>query len=886
MLSAWAYGQTTFLAQTLAGTDDVRDGLPALQALLSHVEGIAVDAGNNLYIADADGHRLRKVTPGGIISTIAGNGHPGLLGDGGPAAGALLNTPYGVAVDGSGNIYLADLGNARIRRIAPDGTISTIAGGGGTPALQADGHPAIQASLAAPRNVTVDASGNVYFSDFVDHRVYQININGILLRVAGSGSPGSAGDNGPALLAQLNSPAGLAIDGTGALYIADSGNARIRRVVRGVITAVTSISGSRLPVGVPTGVAFDHDGSLYIADAGNGQVLKVTPALQASAIGMPARDVALDPAGNLLTCSGPYVYRKLRTSAVFTLAAGSGAFGFSGDGGPASKARLNVPSDVARGSLGDLYVADTGNHRVRRISPDMTISTIAGSGLPGSTGDNDRAVSAQLNRPSGVAADAAGNVYVADTGNHKVRRIDLAGNIYTVAGTGARGYSGDNGPAFSAQLDTPGGVALDSAGNLYIADTGNHAIRRVSPDGSIATVAGNGTRGSGGDGGPALSARLDSPSALCLDALGTMYIADTGNRRIRRVSAADSFGPGVITTFPAGGGVIWRSLRGVTVDAGSNVYVSDAADQRVYRVELTGRITTIAGDGLQGFNGESAAGLSLRLDTPAGLIVDPAGNIFVADSGNGRLRKLTPNIDLDLLPPPADTVAAVNAASLLPGAVAPGEIVSLFGAGFGPAAPLTPTPADALALPSQLGSTQVIVNGGAAPLLFAQQNQVNFQVPYSIGDTRSVDVQVVVGGVTRAKLTLPVADAAIGLFAAAAGAGQALAINEDGSANSEAAPVARGSIVTLFATGEGRVSPQPLDGGIAGYPSPAPVLPVSVRIGDYPAQVDFAQSAPGYAGLLQINARVPGGFAPAGVLPVIVKVGSSVSQPGVTIAVR
>jgi uncharacterized protein (TIGR03437 family) len=845
--------QSTYLVQTLAGSDDVLDGGPALSALFAHIEGVATDAQGNVFIADADGHRIRRITPGGIVSTIAGTGHAGYSGDGGPAITAQLNTPYGVAADSNGNVYIADLGNARVRRISRDGVISTIAGGGTTAPNQSDGRAATSIALNSPRNVAVDSYGNVFFSDFGGHRVFEIITGGIILRVAGTGQAGYSGDGGAALFAQLNSPAGLAVDSSGALYIADSANGRIRKLVRGLITTVGDSSPS-ISLGTPTGIAIDTDGNLWIADPGAAQVLRVTRLLQVMTVSQPARDAAVDAAGNVYTCSGPYVYRRTRAGAV-TIVAGSGAYAYSGDGGPAYKARMNAPSGIARDPAGVLYVADTGNHRIRKITPDGTIYTIAGAGAAGSSGDNGSASTAKLNAPLGVAADLAGNIYVADTGNHIVRRIDPAGIITTIAGTGEHGFSGDNGPGTRARLDTPSAVAVDVNGNVYIADTGNHVIRRVSTAGVIATIVGK-VRGFAGDGGDPLSASLDSPRAIALDAHGILYIADSGNRRIRRVSASTAAGSGLISTFPQPDANLWRLPRGVAVDDSGVVFVSDAADQRVFRIEANGRITAIAGDGIQGFNGEAAPGLSARLDTPMNIAVDPAGNLFAADSGNGRIRKLTPMIDLITAPPVDSSITVVNAASLRAGPIAPGEILSLFGTGLtvsdGPPA-----------------GTQVTFNGNASTLFFVQQNQINLLVPASLAGVRSAQIKVLVNGTVRGQATVEVVDAAPAIFTMANGTGQAAALNEDGTPNSPDRPAPRGTIVTLFATGNGGES-----------------VPVKLRIGDYAAELLYAQAAPGFAGLMQINARVPGGFAPAGLLSVVLQTGSAQSQPGVTLAIQ
>ncbi len=857
-----ASGQTAYLLQTLGGSDLVGDGGPATSALIAHAEGLAIDPFGGLYIADADGHRIRHLSSGGIISTVAGTGRPGFSGDAGPAIAAQLNTPYGIAADKLGNLYIADLGNARIRRVTRDGVITTIAGGGTLASALADGQLATAANLKAPRNITVDSYSNAYFTDFADHRVWQITPAGTLLRVAGTGSAAFSGDSGYALSGTLNSPAGIVVDSTGTLWIADSGNGRIRKVWRGIITTVGDTgkpgAASSIPLGVPTGVALDSDGSLLIADSGNAQVLRVTTLLQVTSVGQPARDVAVDAAGTVYSCSGSYVYMRIRSGTLSVLA-GSGNFSFWGDGGQATLARFNRPAATARDSAGSIYVADTGNHRVRRIAPDGVVFTVAGTGVAGPAGDGGPALSAQLSSPQGLSIDPAGNLWIADTGNHRIRRVDATGRIQTMAGTGLPGFSGDAGLAIRAQLNSPTGLAADSAGNIYVADSANHAVRLISPDGLITTAAGNANRGYSGDGGPPLAATLDSPQALAIHRDGTLFIADTGNRRIRRISTGTALGPGLITTYPANDNAVWHQPRGLAIDDSGRLFISDALDQHVYSIDASGRISTIAGDGLQGFIGDSSDALAGRLDSPGGLTLDPAGNLFLADTGNNRVRKLTPNSEV-IAPPPIEAGAAlVNAASLQPGPIAPGEIVSIFGAGLTAAGQ----------------SLQVLCDNLPATLLFTSAAQLNLQIPYEIGAGPSIGIQVLSGGVLRAQIVAGVAAAAPAFFTTANGVGQAIAVNEDGSLNSESHPAGRGSIVTFYATGEGRRSTSQL-----------PALSVEFNIGDYPADLLYAGAAPGFPGLMQINARVPSGFAASGILPVTLKVGSLASQPGVFIVVK
>jgi uncharacterized protein (TIGR03437 family) len=295
-----------------------------------------------------------------------------------------------------------------------------------------------------------------------------------------------------------------------------------------------------------------------------------------------------------------------------------------------------------------------------------------------------------------------------------------------------------------------------------------------------------------------------------------------------------------------------------------------------------GTIRTIAGNGSADFAGDAGPAISASLDAPSGLAVDAAGNIWIADTGNNRLRKLTPGpIAVEQI----QTPGVVNAASMLPGPVAPGEIVSIFGLGIGPITAAGGTLDASGVLATELAATKVLFNGILAPLFYAQDSQVNAQAPYEIAGAEMADVEVFFNGELRGKARVPVAPSAPGIFTLSAGTGMAVAFNENGALNSPVEPAHKASIVTLYATGVGLTRPAGADGKPATAPFPVPALPVTLMFGDYPAQILFAGEAPGYAGLLQINARVPGGFAPTGSVPVVVSIGNASSQPGVTIAV-
>jgi trimeric autotransporter adhesin len=334
---------------------------------------------------------------------------------------------------------------------------------------------------------------------------------------------------------------------------------------------------------------------------------------------------------------------------IISTVAGDGNKGYSGDGAAATLARLDTPAAITLNNNGDLYIVDTNNHRIRRVDPTGTITTVAGDGNPGFVGDGGSATAAQLNSPLGIAIDSAGHLYIADTENHCIRKIETSGTISTVAGDGNRGYSGDGGAATSAKLNEPMWVALDSAGNFYIADTGNNVIRKVDvATGNISTVAGDSSVGVAGDGGPATAAKLSHPTGLDIDAAGNFYIADSANHRIRKVDTT-----GNITTFAGegspgfvGDGKIataaqLNSPTQVRVDSSGQVYIADTANHRIRQVSPENIITTLAGDGNPGYSGDGGSPTAAKLNSPQDILRDNQGNFYIADSLNHLIRKIS-----------------------------------------------------------------------------------------------------------------------------------------------------------------------------------------------------------------------------------------------------
>ncbi len=591
---------------TIAGrTDNDGDNGAAGRARLGDPQGIALDKSGNLYIADSLNNRIRRVDTSGTITTVVGSGKRGFSGDGGPAVAAQLNWPFGVAVDGSGSLYIADYANQRIRRVDSSGIITTIAGNGGRGYGEDSGEPAIRVSLTWPYGVAVDTSGNVYIATTGDHRVFRLDISGFITTVAGTREAGFSGDGGPAVDAALDWTPAVALDGAGNVYIADGGNRRVRRVdTSGTITTVAG-SGEegyggdggpaiRAQLGVPVSLAVDAEGNLYISDSSERRIRRV------------------DATGNI------------------TNVAGIGESGYRGDGGPAVRAWLYDPFGIALDKPGNLYIADSGNRRVRRVDTSGIITTVAGSGEEGYGGDGGPAVEAQLGGAVRVAVDGSGTLYISDAQYHRIRRVNASGTITSVV----------------SETIQPQGLAVDGSGNLYIAQFTR--VLRLDTSGTVTTVAGTGELGFSGDGGAAVEARLNGLRDVAIDASGNLYIADSYNQRIRRVDTS-----GIITTVvgigpgidEGGSGLATEAVLntpgGVAVDRLGNLYIADTIKNRIKRVDTSGIISTIAGTGEEGFSGDGGPAVEADLYHPQGIAVDLSGNVYFADQGNHRVRMLT-----------------------------------------------------------------------------------------------------------------------------------------------------------------------------------------------------------------------------------------------------
>ena len=637
------------------------DGTLATLASFALPVAVAYDAKGDLYVSDSYNCRIRRINSVGVVSTYAGTGICGYGGDGGPATSAMLSYSYGAAFDGHGNLLVADTGNNRIRKITPAGMITTIAGNG-TFGYSGDGGAALEASLAAPGAVSADPRGNLYVADEANYVIRKVDSAGIIHTVAGNHTYGFSGDGGMATSAQISFVAGILADRSGNFYIADTGNKRVRKVDS-------------------TGRITTYAGNGSFGNTGSGG-----PATSAS-IGQP--EGLLLSGGKVHISTGGNIWDVTLTTQIITLVAGNsdGSVGFNGDGKSALSTAFSGPWGIAADSGGDLIVADSGNNRVRRISRSSQVVTTIGGGY---IGEGVRATEASLNASLGsashIAFDPTGNLYIADIANHRVRKVSSAGMITTIAGTGIGGYSGDGGPATAATLNFPAAVAVDSNGNIFIADSGNAVIRKVDSSGTITTfsnvvlygapafavdVAGNiyaadglwavwkivpdgsssivagiiGNLGYNGDGIPATQAWLSEPNGIAVDREGNLYISDCFNNRIRKVDTK-----GLISTIAGNGTAGFAGDGGpadaamvdftedVALDTRGNLYIADSFNSRIRVVSSSEIIQTMAGTGNFGYNGDNLPATQTNLEPTALAIRN--GTVYISDGASFRVRKI------------------------------------------------------------------------------------------------------------------------------------------------------------------------------------------------------------------------------------------------------
>ncbi len=642
---------TTFAGQPgVAGTND---GLGSA-AQFSNPNELAMDSAGNIYVADEGNETIRRITPAGMVSTLAGN--PGIAGNSnGIGSAALFRTPSGVAVDSAGNVYVADWGNDMIRKLAPSGTnwvVSTLAGLAGTTG-SADGTNT-GARFYEPNDIAVDGASNLYVSDYLNNsirRIEPVGTNWVVTTIGGL--PGVYGTNdGTGSAARFDEPAGLAVDVNGVLYVADPSSDTIRKgYLPPFITASpaseTVAAGYNLTLSVTAG----GTGPLSYQWLFDGTNLNGATSSELTVSNVQQIDagdyqvIVSSPYGSI-TNAAPAILVVEPALAVYTFA---GLPGTNGAGsGVGTNAQFYYPTTLAMDASENLYIADADNNEIRYMTPAGVVSVLAG--LAGVSGTNDGVGSAaRFSGPNGVAVDGSGHVFVADTGNNTIREIMLVGTNWVVSTiAGSAGLTGTNdGAGHAARFNTTKGVAVDSGGNVYVADQINNTIRKLVPSGTnwtVSTLAGSPTV-SGSANGTGAAARFNSPRNVATDAASNVYVADWNNYTVRKVTPA-----GVVSTLAGlagnagsadgiGGAARFYSPHGMAVDKATNVYVADFYNSTIRKITPAGVVTTVAG--LPGSPGSvDGIGISAQLNDPCSLCCDKAGsNFFIADTSNHAIRK-------------------------------------------------------------------------------------------------------------------------------------------------------------------------------------------------------------------------------------------------------
>lgn len=652
------------LAGNVGGSGNL-DG-SGMTARFNRPMGVVVDANNTTYVSDTLNHTIRKIDPSGVVSTFAGaSGIAGV--QDGPVQSARFHNPIGLALDGVGNLFVADSVNNTIRKITPDGVVSTLAGTPGVPPSGVDGQgPA--ARFYAPTGLVIDSSGNLFVADTYMSTIRKVTPSGVVTTLAGqAGVSGSLDGLGTA--AQFNQPCGLALDGIGNLFVADCAAQIIRKIdstgrvstiagTPGVMGLADGI-GSSAQFFAPYGLAMDGNGNLFVADSQYGLIRKITSSGLVSTIagapgggssdgtGTSARFnlpslIAMDKSGDLVIAdSFNHDIRKMNVAGMVSTVAGNPPVTGSNDG-TTDLARFNKTNGIGMDGSGSIYVADYRNHTIRKISPNGMVSTLAGSpGVPGSA--DGLGPVARFNNPFGIAVASNGTVYVADTGNHIIRSVDPTGLVTTVAGTAGLVGSSD-GTGSLARFNGPIGLALDLAGNLFIVDNTNFNIRKMTPSGVVTTLAGlAGTPGSSD--GTGTSARFYAPRNIAINSTGTLFVTDTANHTVRRISNTGEVttlagSPGVTGTTDGTGSVArFNAPSGVAIDGNGILYIADSLNHTIRKVDPTGIVSTIVGQ--PGKSGFLLGPLPGCLDGPDYVATTPDGDLLVTMQ-NGVIQVTAP----------------------------------------------------------------------------------------------------------------------------------------------------------------------------------------------------------------------------------------------------
>lgn len=642
---------------TFAGNQLTSRDATGTNARFAYPSGVASDRAGNLYIADASNGTVRKISPGGAVTTLAGlAGHRTRVD--GVGASARFAYPNGIAIDGQGNVYVSD--TDVIRKITSRGVVTTLT-------AQSPIHP---------HGIAVDRAGNLYLAEALRHRILKMTPAGVVTTLAGrEGVSGS--DDGPGEVARFHYPYGIAVDRDGNVFVADFYNHTVRRIApNGDVTTIagkaryagiTDGPGPSARFGLPFGIALDNDGNVYVCDvhavrkidssglvttiAGQVEILGVADGPGSIARFCLPRALTVDPAGNVFVADTfNHSIRRIDKQGEVSTFAGKTLRSYGHIDGLGMDAAFFSPSGVTVRD-NHLYVADYVNHVIRKVTRDGLVTTFAGSGANLESWERTKdgaGAEATFDGPLGLAADANGNLLVADSLDHTIRKVTPAGVVSTLAGTsGAQGNA--DGLRGAARFATPMGVASDGSGNVYVADTGNHTIRRIDSSGLVTTYAGS-PGGEGCEDGRGSEARFYSPNGLAADRDGNVYVADSGCRLIRKIDQS-----GLVTTLAGlagqpgtvdgtGANARFNISSGIAVNTNGDLFVADREAHVIRKITPSGTVTTVAGTADSAGREEGSSAVA-RFSSPFSVAVDDGGVLYIGDSANHTIRKGSPGIE-------------------------------------------------------------------------------------------------------------------------------------------------------------------------------------------------------------------------------------------------
>ena len=882
LIAMRAMAQTPCVVETIAGAFKgpiPGDGGPGSAAELVSPIDMRVGPDDAVYISDSRQRVIRRVGTDGVIETIAGTGEKGFSGDGGPATAALLSEPGSMAFGPDGSLFFRD--STRIRKVKPDGVISTVAGNGefDFPTL---GVRALETTVSGVSRITVDSQGNLYLLLASRRQVLRVDSDGILTLFAGIGRVGArpaiSGDGGPAVDASLGTPVDLAVDSTGAVYILETSRDRIRKIeLDGTINAYLGEGqGTHSPEGTSreqitltdvNEIEIDGSDRLYWMDLERVQVRRLPPdgTLEDVALLLPTQRLV-----RLSVSANARVFVALRAE-VFevaddgtqTVVAGTGRTGARGDGGPARDALVGSIDDLAVGPNGEIYFADRLFFRVRVIDVDGSIARFAGTGdTTNSSADGMAALDSAI-QPSGVAVDSDSRVVISDVLLGVLVRVEPDGTLKRVAGDGRRvtrcrnsPTCGDGGPALEASIPQIGKVVADSLGNLYVFQnrgfTVFREIRRIDTDGIIRSLP-----VSDSDGVSAMATTVDS----------------------RLLAVSGRFDTATLTSYGADGeqdivvgySGFFGESRAIAKHPNGSVYVADNRGRQVSRLDPEGRRHLVAGAEFAEFGGGDGSIDDLILRGVTTLKVTPSGDLLIGDSGSQRILRIVDVASCADDPRPQIALAGTLNGASFDFELAPGTIFSVFGVDLGPDE-LQTAQLEENTFPTQIGGTRILVNGVPAPLIFAAAGQVSGVIPWGTAidqfSTEAGFIKQVVGppeivveknGIRSVPSLDRIEPAAPAFFTVdSSGSGLAAALNQDGSINGGSNPAAVGSVVVLFGTGFGRLDPEGIDGQLSGPPFGQLTQSLTITIAGQEVDILYAGAAPGLvSGVMQLNIRIP-----------------------------